>query len=128
MALCPGKTKQDLVSFFKNSFSTGKLGEEKSVVWLADSTPGKNLYKKAEKQLQTAGLTVYQVSYGGKALQQNVVYQVNNKPSTLQFIENNLNASEVTLAPPGIKINKDTVDLIVILGSDTIPDVQSDID
>lgn len=127
LTLCPGKTAKDLKGFFSNSFNTGKLAEEKSVVWLADSTSGQTLYRKAQKQLEAAGLIVYQVSYGGKPLQQNVVYQVNAKPATTEFIKNNLNASEVSLAPPGIKISKDKVDVIVILGSDTIPDVGSDV-
>jgi polyisoprenyl-teichoic acid--peptidoglycan teichoic acid transferase len=127
LTLCPGKTAQDLKNFFKDSFTTGKLGEEQSVIWLADSTAKQTLYNKAAKQLETAGLTVYQISYKGTALQQNVVYQVNDKPATLTFIKNNLNASEVTLPPPGVKLDPAKVDAIVILGSDTIPDVQSDV-
>jgi polyisoprenyl-teichoic acid--peptidoglycan teichoic acid transferase len=123
LTLCPGKTKTDLNDFFKQSFTTGKMAEEKSIVWLADSTASQLLYKKAQKQLEAGGLTVYQVSYGGKPISQNVVYQVNPKPATLEFIKNNLNASEVTLPPPGIKVNKDKVDIIIILGSDTIPDL-----
>jgi len=127
LSLCPTKTARDLKNFFKDSFTTGKLGEEKSVVWLADSTPKQTLYNKAAKQLEAGGLTVYQISYKGAALQQNLVYQVNDKPATLNFIKNNLNANEVTLPPPGVKIDPAKVDAIVILGSDTIPDVQSDI-
>src|SRR6185503_2900876 len=100
-----------------------KMAEEKSVVWLADSTTGQSLYRKAQRQLEAGGLTVYQVIYSGKPISQNVVYQVNPKPSTLEFIKNSLKASEVTLPPPGIKVNKDKVDLVVILGSDTIPDI-----
>ncbi len=123
LTLCPGKTKTDLTDFFKDSFTTGKMAEEKSVVWLADSTTNQSLYRKAQRQLEAGGLTVYQVTYSGKPISQNVVYQVNPKPATLEFIKNNLKASEVTLPPPGIKVNKDKVDLVVILGSDTIPDI-----
>src|SRR6185503_12079352 len=32
LTLCPGKTKSDLTAFFKDSFTTGKMAEEKSVV------------------------------------------------------------------------------------------------
>ena len=127
LTLCPGKTNKDLQAFFQDSFTTGKMTQEKSVIWLADSTPKQTLYAKAKKQLEAAGLIVYQITYKNKPLQQNVVYPVNDKSSTLQFIENNLNASEVSLPPPGIKIDPAKVDLIVILGSDTIPDVQSDV-
>ncbi len=120
---CPGKSLTDIQNFFKNSFSIGPLAQEKSIVWLADTTLGQNLYKKAEQRLQNAGLTVYKITYKGQ-LSQNVVYQVNRKPGTMEFIKNNLNAAEVTLPPPGVKINKDKVDVILILGS-TIPEEQS---
>jgi LCP family protein required for cell wall assembly len=119
LTLCPGKTKADLYRFFTNGFTNGKMVEEQSVVWLADSTPGQKLYKAAQQQLEAGGLTVYQVTYGGKPILQNVVYQLNPKPATLQFIKDALRASEVTLAPPGIKADKEKVDVIVILGANT---------
>lgn len=119
LTLCPGKTRADLQRFFTNSFNNGKMAEEKGIVWLADSTPGRTLYNKARQQLEAGGLTVYEVGYGGKPILQNVVYQLNPKPATLEFIKNSLRASEVTLAPPGIKADKDKVDIIVILGAES---------
>lgn len=119
LTLCEGKTKADLYRFFTNSFTNGKMTEEQSVIWLADSTTGQKLYKPAQQQLEAAGLTVYQVTYGGKPILQNVVYQVNPKPATLDFIKDTLNASEVTLAPPGIRADKEKVDVIIILGANT---------
>jgi polyisoprenyl-teichoic acid--peptidoglycan teichoic acid transferase len=116
---CAGKTKADIRAFFASSFSSGKLLQEKAVVWLADSTPKQTLYQKAAKRLQDAGITVYQISYK-EPLAQNVVYAANSKPATLEFLKETFDASEVSLPPPGVKVSKDKVDLIVILGVDTI--------
>lgn len=117
ITVCPGKTTQDVKDYFKNSFSTGQLTAEKAVVWLADSSATGKLYRKAEIELTNAGLKVYKVIYGGKPLTQSVVYSVNHKPSTSEYISKELDASPVTLPPPGIKIDASKVDVIVILGS-----------
>ena len=114
---CQGKTKTDIRNFFQNSFTATALSKENSVIWLADSSKTGILYNKAAKTLASAGATVLQLSYTGTPLTQNVVYQINDKPDTLKFIKDNLSASEVTLPPPGVKVNKDKADLIVILGS-----------
>lgn len=118
LTVCPGKTSQDIADYFKNSFSTGQVNSEKATVWLADSTTAGKLYKKAEAELTSSGLTVYKVIYTGKTLSQTVVYPVNHKEATLKLIKDKLNASEVSLAPPGIKIDPAKVDVIVILGED----------
>lgn len=117
LVVCPNKTTQDVINFFKNSFDKGALVNEHAVVWLADSSVTGKLYKHAETVLQGAGLTVYKVIYSGKPLNQSVVYAVNDKPSTIDFIKNELSASPVSLPPPGIKIDKSKVDVIIILGS-----------
>lgn len=117
LTVCPGKTSKDVQDYFKNSFSTGQLTAEKAIVWLADSSTTGRLYKAAETELNNAGLTVYKVIYGGKPLSQSVVYSVNNKPTTAEYIAKALDASPVTLPPPGIKIDASKVDVIVILGS-----------
>lgn len=122
LTVCNGKTSADIQDFFKNSFSTGQLNAEQATVWLADSSTTGKLYRKAETELTNAGLTVYKVIYGGKPLTQSVVYSVNHKPSTAEFITNELDASPVSLPPPGIKIDSSKVDVIVILGS---PDAAS---
>lgn len=116
LTVCPGKTTTDIQNYFKNTFSTGQLTTEKATVWLADSTTTGKLYKKAEAELTNAGLTVYKVIYGGKPLPQTVVYSVNQKPSTSEYIVSALDASPVSLPPPGIKIDASKVDIIVILG------------
>lgn len=116
LTVCSGKTPQNISDFFLNSFSSGALNAEKAVVWLADSTVSQKLYKSAEKELTSLGLTVYKVIYTGKPLQQNVVYPVNNKSATINAIKDRLKANEVSLAPPGIKIDPAKVDVIIILG------------
>lgn len=113
---CPDKSEDDVKSFFKNAFSIGKLGEEKSVVWLADSTGNKMAYDTAFRRLTNAGLIVYQLSYTKDNLPQTLVYQANAKPATAEFIRNELSATEVTLPPPGVNLNTDRVDVIVVLG------------
>lgn len=117
LTVCPGKKSTDIEDFFQNSFSGAQINSEKAVVWLADSSTTGQLYKQAETELVNAGLTVYKVIYGGRPLSQSVVYSVNHKPSTSDFIAETLNASPVSLPPPGIKIDPKKVDVIVILGS-----------
>ncbi len=116
LTTCAGKNNQSIIDFFQNSFDTGALMSEKAVVWLADSTVSQKLYKAAETELTGAGLTVYKVIYTGRPLEQTVVYSVNQKAATLNLIKDRLVASEVSLAPPGIKVDPAKVDVIVILG------------
>lgn len=113
---CPGKTDTDIQNFFKDSFSVGKLYKEKSIVWLADSAKDPKAFAAAQKTLEKAGLTVYKANFSGQPLAQNVVYQVNPKPATTEFIKNNLKTTEANIPPPGIKIDSTKVDIIVILG------------
>lgn len=121
LTLCQGKTTGDLKDYFKNSFSSGQLASEKAKVWLADSSTTGLLYNRAAAELTNAGLTVYKVIYSGKPLPQTVVYSVNHKPSTTDFLTSKLKASPVSLPPPGIKIDPAKVDVIVILGGDPLP-------
>ncbi len=116
LTVCGGKTTEDIISYFKNSFETGQLTSEKATIWLADSTTAGKLYKKAEAELTSNGLTVLKVIYTGKPLSQTVVYPVNQKEATINLIKDKLKASEVSLAPPGIKIDPTKVDVIIILG------------
>jgi LCP family protein required for cell wall assembly len=113
---CPGKSVEDIQNFFKNSFSIGKLTQEQSTVWLADSTGDSQAYDTAFRDLTDAGIMVYQLSYSKDNLPQTIVYQVDQKPATTEFIKNTLNATEVTLPPPGVTVTKGKVDVIVVLG------------
>ena len=103
-------------NFFKNTFTTGKVTQEKSVVWLSDPAGDTTAYNSAYKELTDAGAIVYQFTYKGSTPSQNIFYQANPEPATSEFIKNTLNATEVTLPPPGMTIDKSKVDLIVILG------------
>lgn len=113
---CEGKTQKDIEDFFKNSFTIGALREEHSVIWLGTSIEDKSSYRQADKILKQAGLTVWEIGYDKNPLAENLIFQVNAKPATSDFIKKNLNATEVTLPPPGIKIDPNKVDIIVILG------------
>lgn len=113
---CVGKTESDIQGYFENSFVVGRLKQENSVIWLGTSTGDKTEYNQTYKTLKSAGLTVWEVGYGQGQLAGNLIYQVNPKPATTEFIKNELHAVEVTTPPPGIKIDKDKVDLIVLLG------------
>ena len=122
LTYCPTKNKQDIKNFFTNSFDvSNQSASVKGVVWLADSTKGQLFYKSVEKQLAASGLTVYQISYTGKVLPSSVVYQVNPMPEALSFIKQEIPASQASLAPPGVKISKDKVDLVLIIGQNYVP-------
>lgn len=116
LSLCAGRGPDDLKRFFNNSVKGANSDSGPITVWLADTTVSQELYKKAESKLTAAGMTVYKVVYGGKPLSQNVVYPVNEKPQALEYVKNSLNTSSVTLPPPGMKIDKSKVDLIILLG------------
>ncbi|HVY67482.1 MAG TPA: LCP family protein [Patescibacteria group bacterium] len=113
---CDGKTPADVQNFFKNSFVYGKLLQEKSVIWLSTSTGDRTAYENASNELKQAGLTVWELPYKGQPLTQNIFYQANSKPATAEFLKNTLNATEATLPPPGVNVDKTRVDIIVILG------------
>src|SRR4029077_17911511 len=106
--------------FFKNAFSIGKLTQEKSIVWLATSTGDRQAYQTAFRKLTDAGITVFELSYSQDNLPTSLVYQVNPKPATAEFIANELHATAVNLPPPGVHIPKDKVDVIVVLGADAV--------
>ncbi len=113
---CPGKSIEDVQNYFKNAFSVGKLAEEKSVVWLANSTGDKQIYDTAFRKLTDSGIIVYQLGYSKDNLPNTIVYQANPKLATVEFIKNTLHATEATLPPPGVNVPKDKVDIIVVLG------------
>lgn len=113
---CPGKTDTDIKEFFSHSFTLGKMKTEKSVVWVATEDTSSRVYKKIEGQFQSLGLTVWPIHYPELVPESTVIYQVNDKPATKQYIIDILHARTVTLPPPNIKIDEGRVDLIVILG------------
>ncbi len=113
---CAGKTKQDIQQFFKNALAIGKLSEEKSVVWIATNDPKTTTYRRISALLEQAGLTVWPIAYTDIQPEQSVIYQVNPKPATTDFLKTTLKAKEVTVAPPNIRIDSSRSDVIVILG------------
>ncbi len=118
LSLCPGKTAVDIQNFFDNSFN--RVGPTQSgVVWLADTTKVAANSRQVEQKLTQAGFTVYRFTFSGPTLQQTLVYEVNPLAGAADFIKKELNATQVTLPPPGLKVSKDKVDLVVILGGAT---------
>jgi LCP family protein required for cell wall assembly len=114
---CYGKTPEDIQNFFQNALSIGKLTAEKSVVWIATANPKLSSYKRIEAALTEAGLTVWPIAYSDVEPEQSIVYQVNNKPATSEYLKSMLKTREVTVPPPNIKIDATRSDIILILGS-----------
>lgn len=115
---CPNKSTEDIKNFFQNAFSVAKLQAEQPIVWLASSTGDKNAYQTAARKLSNAGITVFELSYSPDNLPTTIVYMVNPKTATLEYIQNVLGATPVNLPPPDVKIPKEKVDAVVILGTD----------
>lgn len=113
---CEGKTSDDLSAFFKNSFTSGRVAEEKPTIWLGNSTDDPAIYARAEKQLTDAGATVLQVGYSKDFLSQTIFYAANSKPATAQFLKDNFNAAEVSYPPKNMALDKSKVDIVIILG------------
>ncbi len=115
---CPGKTAKDIQNYFKNAFSYGKLQAEKPTIWLANSTKNSSAYREIDRKLKNMGLTVWELPYPETAgqLSKTIVYQANPKPASVEYIQNEIGATEATLPPPGIKVDKNRVDIIIIIG------------
>lgn len=122
---CPGKTGKDVQNYFKNAFTYGKLAEEKPVIWLANSTNNSVAYREIERKLTNMGLTVWELPFPDSTgvLNKTIIYQANPKPATTEYLKNEIGAQEATLPPPGIKVDKTRVDIIIILGKDTVVNV-----
>lgn len=114
---CAGTTTADIQIFFQNALSIGKLSREKSVVWIATQDPRTTSYRRIAALLEQAGLTVWPVTYTDLIPDQSVVFQVNAKPATAQFLTQKLQGREVTVPPPNIKIDATRSDIVLILGN-----------
>ncbi|PIR95964.1 MAG: hypothetical protein COT92_03590 [Candidatus Doudnabacteria bacterium CG10_big_fil_rev_8_21_14_0_10_42_18] len=112
---CAGKDEQDIKNFFKNMFSLGLARKEQSVVWLASSSGDALAYEEAARAMAGIGLTVFELPYKPDFLPSTIFYQVNPKPGTAEYLKNNFEAKEVSLPPPGVNINPENVDIIIIL-------------
>ncbi len=117
---CAGKTTDDIKSYFANSLTVGKLTKEKSVVWIATTSPNAPAYKRISANLEEAGITVWPINYNDVEPETSVIYQINSKPFTATFIKDLLKAREVTVPPPNIRIDSSRSDIILILGT-TLP-------
>ncbi len=114
---CPGKTSQDIKNFFQNALTFGQVTKEKAVVWIAAKNPNSFSYRKVAKYFEQAGITVWPINYPDVEPESSIVYTINSKPATEQFLLDSLAGKKVTLAPPNIKIDSLRSDFIVILGT-----------
>jgi polyisoprenyl-teichoic acid--peptidoglycan teichoic acid transferase len=121
LAPCPGKKSSDIKNFFQHSFELAAVQNERTVVWLADSTKKIANYNGAQRELEGLGMTVYQIGYTGSTLSSTAYYQVNKKPSSASLIKSELGAQEVSLPPEGVKTDPAKVDVVVIIGSNYVP-------
>ena len=117
---CPGETKKDIENFFKNAFAIGKLRAENASVWLATSTGNRAAFRTAYRKLSEAGFSVLELPYSSDDLPKSLLYQVNPKPASVEYVENTLPMTEVTVPPPDVRLPKDKVDLVIILGQDAL--------
>lgn len=121
LAPCAGRSAQDVKDYFTNAQAIGKLAKEKGVVWIATTEPKGATYRRVSDAFTAAGLTVWPITYSDVQPEQSVLYQVNQKPATTDYIKTTLQAREVSLPPPNIKIDATRSDIILILGS-KLPD------
>jgi LCP family protein required for cell wall assembly len=116
---CTGVSKTAIENFFKDSFTAPVIAAgQTGIVWLADTNKNPAIYKAAEQKLTKAGFTVYSFVLGGPTLNQTLVYPLNSLPDAVNFIKQQLNATEVSTPPPGVTLNKARLDILVMLGKD----------
>jgi LCP family protein required for cell wall assembly len=114
LTVCDGRSKEDVADYFKNSFEPKK---PQPVVWILDSTNNPERVKINQEILTSAGFTVYTISYIGKVLPENLVYEVNHVDEKLNSDLLRLMKAKITTTPPeGLNITPDKVDAVVILG------------
>ena len=111
---CTGKTEEDIQSFFKNSFTTGRIASEKSTVWIAAKSESQVGYKEIAQDLQNAGLTVLFVKSTESVITTSA-FQVNPKPETIRYLKETYGVSEILELPPDFNVNKEKVDVVILL-------------
>lgn len=111
---CSGKTPEDIKFFFKNAFVMGGLNSEQAKIWLSADSEDNLAYEEIFKELDTAGLTVNYVK-NTLPVPRHSVFQVNPKPQTVDYLRKTFGIQEITTLPEGFKINKEKVDLIILI-------------
>lgn len=115
---CAGKTRDDVKAFFRESFLLGALNQEKATIWLASPNPKTLRSTRLEKYFTALGLKVLPVTYDTIKPAQSIVYQVNPKPKTADFLTRELKATEASIPPPGLALSPSKLDIVIILGTD----------
>jgi len=109
---CAGVSAIDIQKFFQNGFQSAGIGSEHASIILENAGSDDALYQSIGQALKQAGVQVYEQPYKGIPLATSVLYEVDAKPRTEQFIENRLN---IKSQPKPQKLTAKT-DLVLFVG------------
>ncbi len=115
--LCPGKTEDDLSAFFKNTKYTAKANQETSRILLAAKNAFNTKASEISREMENSGAVVTRLNYDEIQPEENIFYQLNSKPETVNYLKHVFGATEVVLPPPSIKIDREKYDIIIVLGN-----------
>lgn len=115
LATCAGKDEDDIKSFFKTSFTSAKVGQEKPRILLTGTNAFGPTARTEILQMETVGATVTQLNYSDIKPSEMIFYQLNSKPATSSYLKETFKAKEVALPPPGLKIDREKYDLIIVI-------------
>ncbi len=109
---CPGISKNHVKDFFKNAFIQAEIRAEKPEIILENAGTDTALYISTKIQLTQLGAIIYEAPYKGLPLRKSVIYQINNKPATIRYLEGKLGVK--TQQKPATM--KAEADLVIIIG------------
>ncbi len=109
---CDGVTDQQVRNFFINSLGDGAVQSEKAEIIMENAGTDDTLFLQTKNELQSMGMTVYVVAYKGLPIQRSVLYQVNDKPATIRYLEKKLGVK----AQPKPAQMTAKADLVLIIG------------
>ncbi|MDB4939653.1 MAG: hypothetical protein JWO40_78 [Candidatus Doudnabacteria bacterium] len=109
---CPGVSDSDIQNLFINGFDQSAVRQEKATIILENAGTADTLYTSIKKDLTGSGVTVYEVPYKGLPLKNSVLYQINAKPATINYLEGKLSI-KAQQKPAQMTANSD---LVLIIG------------
>lgn len=109
---CEGVSTSSVHDYFLNGFKFAGVRKEKAEIILENAGTDTTLYNDVKKSLIAMGVTIYEVTYKGLPLHTSVLYQVNDKPATIKYLEERLGIK----AQPKPAQLKAASDLVLIVG------------
>ncbi len=109
---CPGVSKENIKSFFADGFAQGKIRAENPEIILENAGTDTALYIETKRHLTALGIAVYEVPYKGLPVYSSTIYQINDKPATINYLEDKLGVR--AQEKPAAMTAK--ADLVVIIG------------